>query len=114
MIERYTLPEMGAIWSETHRLEVFQEVQALAAEGWAKLGVVPADVPEAIRNAPAVTVDAMRLREEVTRHDTAAFLDVLAESVREGGEWVHYGLTASDMIDTTPPKLPPGAGRVGS
>jgi adenylosuccinate lyase len=105
MIERYTLPEMGAIWSETHRLEVFQEVQALAAEGWAKLGVVPADVPEAIRNAPPVTVEAMRQREEVTRHDIAAFLDVLAESVRKGGEWVHYGLTSSDMIDTAQAKL---------
>lgn len=100
MIERYTLPEMGAIWNATHRLEVFQEIQALAAEGWAKLGVVPADVPEAIRNAPAVSVEAMEEREEVTRHDIAAFLDVLAESVREGGEWVHYGLTSSDMIDT--------------
>lgn len=105
MIDRYTLPEMGAIWSETHRLEVFQEVQALAAEGWAKLGVVPADVPEAIRNAPPVTAAAMQEREEVTRHDIAAFLDVLAESVREGGEWVHYGLTSSDMIDTAQAKI---------
>ncbi len=104
MIERYTLPEMGAIWSQAHRLEVFQEVQALAAEGWAKLGVVPADVPEAIRNAPAVTVTAMQEREEVTLHDIAAFLDVLAESVRKGGEWVHYGLTSSDMIDTSQAK----------
>lgn len=105
MIERYTLPEMGAIWSETHRLEVFQEVQALAAEGWTKLGVVPAGVPEAIRNAPAVSVEAMHEREEVTQHDIAAFLDVLAESVSEGGEWVHYGLTSSDMIDTGQAKI---------
>lgn len=105
MIERYTLAEMGGIWSAAHRLDVFQEVQALVAEGWAKLGVVPADVPEAIRTAPAVSVEAMQQREEVTRHDIAAFLDLLAESVGKGGEWIHYGLTSSDMIDTGQAKL---------
>ena len=100
MIERYTLAEMGAIWSESRRLEVFQEVQALTAEAWAKLGVVPNHVAEAIRTAPAVDPGAMREREAITHHDVAAFVDLLAGSVSEGGEWVHYGLTSSDMIDT--------------
>ena len=100
MIERYTLPEMGAIWSDARRLEVFQEVQALTAEAWAKLGVVPNHVAEAIRTAPPVDPDEMREREAITHHDVAAFVDLLAGSVTEGGEWVHYGLTSSDMIDT--------------
>lgn len=100
MIERYTLPEMAAIWSEARRLESFQEVQALAAEGWAKLGVVPADVANAIRQAPPVDPVAMAEREAITHHDVAAFVDLLAGSIAEGGEWVHYGLTSSDMIDT--------------
>ncbi|MDH3605553.1 MAG: adenylosuccinate lyase [Acidimicrobiia bacterium] len=100
MIERYTLPEMGTIWSESRRLATYQEVQALAAEAWAKLGVVPAHVAEAIRTAPAVDPVAIREREAITQHDVAAFVDLLAGSVAEGGEWVHYGLTSSDMIDT--------------
>ncbi len=100
MIARYTLPEMGAIWSERRRLEVFQEVQALAAEAWTKLGVVPSHVAEAIRNAPPVDPEAVAEREAITHHDVAAFVDLLADSVGEGGEWVHYGLTSSDMIDT--------------
>jgi adenylosuccinate lyase len=100
MIERYTLPEMAAIWSEARRLETYQEVQALAAEGWAKLGVVPEHVADAIRNAPPVDPVAMAAREAITHHDVAAFVDLLAGSIAEGGEWVHYGLTSSDMIDT--------------
>jgi adenylosuccinate lyase len=100
MIERYTTPEMAGIWSEAHRLATFQEVQALAAEAWAKLGVVPAHVADAIREAPPVDPVAMQEREAVTHHDVAAFVDLLAINVGEGGEWVHYGLTSSDMIDT--------------
>ncbi len=100
MIERYTTPEMDSIWSEAHRLETFQEVQALAAEAWAKLGAVPAHVANAIRAAAPVDPVAMAEREAITRHDVAAFVDLLAANVGEGGEWVHYGLTSSDMIDT--------------
>lgn len=100
MIDRYTTPEMGAIWSEQRRLETFQEVQALTAEGWAKLGAVPVHVADAIRHAPPVDPVAMREREAITHHDVAAFVDLLAAGVGEGGEWVHYGLTSSDMLDT--------------
>jgi adenylosuccinate lyase len=100
MIERYTTPEMARVWSEKRRLATFQEVQALAAEAWAKLGVVPAHVGDAIRAAPPVDPEAMREREAVTHHDVAAFIDLLALNVGEGGEWIHYGLTSSDMIDT--------------
>ena len=100
MIERYTTPEMAAIWSEHHRLATFQEVQALAAEAWAKLGAVPAHVAGAIRAAPPVDPVAMAEREAITHHDVAAFVDLLAANVGDGGEWVHYGLTSSDMIDT--------------
>jgi adenylosuccinate lyase len=101
MIERYTLPAMKELWSDANRYRLFQEVQALVAEGWAKLGAIPSDVAESIRQAPALSPEAVRAREEETRHDTAAFLDLLAEAVGPGGEWVHYGLTSSDMLDTT-------------
>lgn len=100
MIERYTLPEMGRLWEDQHRLDVFKEVQALVAEGWAKLGMVPVEVAAAIRQAPSVTPEQVAEREAITRHDTAAFVDLLAASMSEGGQWVHYGLTSSDLLDT--------------
>jgi adenylosuccinate lyase len=101
VIERYSLPEMAAIWSEEHRLEIWQRIQALVAQGWVEQGVVPAAAADAIAAAPPVDPDAWRAREEETRHDVAAFVDVLAASVADGhGRWVHYGLTSSDLIDT--------------
>ena len=100
MIERYTLPEMASIWADERRWQVFQEVEALATEAWEKLGVVPVGVADRIRHAPTPSPAAIAERERVTNHDLAAFVDLLAEAVAEGGEWVHYGLTSSDVIDT--------------
>ncbi len=100
MIERYTLPEMGAIWADERRWQVFHEVETLATEAWEKLGVVPAGIADRIRHVPTPTPEAIAEREQLTDHDLAAFVDLLAEAVGEGGEWVHYGLTSSDVIDT--------------
>lgn len=100
MIERYSLPEMAAIWSEEHKLAVWKEVEALALEAWAAQGTVPPEAAAAVRAAPPVDPAAWKEREAETRHDVAAFIDVLADSVAAGGEWVHYGLTSSDVLDT--------------
>jgi adenylosuccinate lyase len=101
MIERYTLPEMGRIWSDQHKLEVWKEVETLALEGWASLGKVPAGVAEATRAAPCPTPDQVAAREETTNHDLAAFVDLLGEAAGpEAQAWVHYGLTSSDVLDT--------------
>jgi adenylosuccinate lyase len=100
MIERYSLPEMAAVWSEEHRLAAWQEVEALVVEAWVAEGVAPAEAAAAVRAAPEVDRDAWRAREGETGHDLAAFVDVLAASVGPGGEWVHYGLTSSDVLDT--------------
>lgn len=100
MIPRYTLPEMSRIWSERHKLEVWKEVETLVVEAWVEQGVAPAEAAAAVRTAPEVDPDAWKAREEVTNHDVAAFVDELADSVTMGGEWVHYGLTSSDMLDT--------------
>jgi adenylosuccinate lyase len=99
MIERYMLPEMAAIWSEEHRLELWQRIEALATEGWSATGQVPGGVADAIS---AATVDpvAWRTREAEIHHDVAAFVDVLAAAVGDAGRWVHYGLTSSDVLDT--------------
>jgi adenylosuccinate lyase len=100
MIERYSTPEMAAIWSDARKLAVWKEVETLVVEAWAELGKAPSSAAAAARHAPEVDIDAWREREQVTNHDVAAFVDLLAESVTDGGEWVHFGLTSSDVLDT--------------
>jgi len=100
MIPRYSLPEMAAVWSEERKLAVWKEVETLVAEAWSDIGVVPQEVAEALRSAPEVDPVEWKQREQVTNHDVAAFVDLLAGSVDTGGEWVHFGLTSSDVLDT--------------
>ncbi|HHC09287.1 MAG TPA: adenylosuccinate lyase [Actinobacteria bacterium] len=100
MIERYSLPEMAAVWSERRKLAVWKEVETLVVEAWVREGVAPPEAAAALRAAPEVDPEAWKERERITNHDLAAFVDLLAESVTTGGEWVHYGLTSSDVLDT--------------
>jgi adenylosuccinate lyase len=100
MIERYTRPEMGAVWSEQRKLEAWLQVELAVVDALAEQGVVPEDDAAAIRERASFTVEAVKKRERVTDHDVAAFVDVVAESVGEPGRWVHHGLTSSDVLDT--------------
>jgi len=101
VIPRYTLPEMGRLWSDEHKLATWQEVEALVAEAWEAEGVAPEGSGSAIRSALAMDPDAWKAREGVTHHDVAAFVDLLADAADEAGPWVHYGLTSSDVVDTS-------------
>jgi adenylosuccinate lyase len=96
MIERYTRPEIGAVWTDEARMTAWRDVEVAAAE--ALEGPRP-DELEAIR-AATFTLDAVKERERVTDHDVAAFVDVLAASAGPAGRWIHYGLTSSDVLDT--------------
>lgn len=100
MIPRYSRPEMTALWSEPHKLAGWKEVETLVVEAWVELGVAPEEAAAALRATGEVDLDAWRAREAVTHHDVAAFVDVLADDVAHGREWVHYGLTSSDVLDT--------------
>ncbi len=100
MIERYTRPEIGAVWSEQRKLETWLMVELAATDVLAEMGVVPADDAAEIRDRASFTVDAVKEREKVTDHDVAAFVDVVAGSVGDAGRWVHHGLTSSDVLDT--------------
>lgn len=101
MIERYTLPEMGRIWSDQRKLEAWMEVESLALEAWNTLGRVPDGVAEATRAARCPTPEEVAEREEVTNHDLAAFVDLLGDAAGPAAAgWVHYGLTSSDVLDT--------------
>ncbi|HET7121186.1 MAG TPA: adenylosuccinate lyase [Solirubrobacterales bacterium] len=100
MIPRYTRPEIGAVWTPQAKLESWLEVELAATEAWAAEGVVPEEVARDARAKASFTVEAVDEREKVTDHDVAAFVDVVADSVGEGGRWIHYGLTSSDVLDT--------------
>jgi adenylosuccinate lyase len=101
VIERYTRPEIGAVWTQQAKLETWLEVELAATEAWAAEGVVPAEVAAAARERASFTVEAVDEREKITDHDMAAFVDVVAASVGpEGAQWLHYGLTSSDVLDT--------------
>ena len=102
MIERYTLPEIGRVWSEAHKYELWCEVERLVLEAHADDGVVPADAVEPVRRAPAPTPEAVAEIEAVTQHDVIAFLSAWADNTtpREAAAYVHFGMTSSDLLDT--------------
>ncbi len=101
MIPRYSLSPMADLFTDEARYRTWLEVEILAVEAWAKLGVVPAADAAAVRERASVDPAAVEERERVTDHDVAAFVDVVQERVGPpAGAWVHYGLTSSDVVDT--------------
>ena len=105
MIERYQLPEMAGLFTDEAKLGLWLEVELLALEGWASLGVVPAEDAAACRarapRADGALVGQVAAREAVTDHDVAAFVDVVQGAIGPpAGSWVHHGLTSSDVVDT--------------
>jgi adenylosuccinate lyase len=102
LISRYTLPEMGRVWSESHKYELWCKVETLAIEAQAEAGLVPAEAVEPVRAAPPPTPEAVAEIEAVTNHDVIAFLSAWADntSPREAAAYVHFGMTSSDLLDT--------------
>ncbi|MDI6878734.1 MAG: adenylosuccinate lyase [Desulfitobacteriaceae bacterium] len=100
MIERYTLPEMGKIWTDEHRLSLWLEIEIAACEGWAALGRIPAEAVEVIREKAAFNWERVQEIEQVTQHDVLAFLTNVAENVGDEAKYIHLGLTSSDILDT--------------
>jgi adenylosuccinate lyase len=102
VIERYTLPEMGRVWSEAHKYELWCKVETLVLEAHAEAGVVPKDSVEPVRKAPPPTPEAVAEIEAVTQHDVIAFLSAWADNTepREAAAYVHFGMTSSDLLDT--------------
>jgi adenylosuccinate lyase len=105
MIPRYSPPDVAELFSDVHRFDTMLEVELLAAEGLAQMGVVPsADVAALRARRPVVDADfvaAVDERELTTNHDTAAFVDVVQSRIgMPEGAWIHYGMTSSDVVDT--------------
>ncbi len=99
MIDRYTRPEMGAIWTDEAKIRQWLAVELAVCEAWARRGRIPADAMDAIRGATC-DLDRMREIERETDHDVIAFLRAVGESVGEAARFIHLGLTSSDVVDT--------------
>ena len=100
MIERYTLPEMGAIWSQQNKFQKWLDVEIAVCEVHFEDGIIPADALEEIKTRATFTVERINEIEKTTDHDVIAFTTNLAENIGDAARFVHYGLTSSDVVDT--------------
>jgi adenylosuccinate lyase len=105
LIERYTRPEMGRIWSEENRFRQWLEVELAASEALAEIGEVPAESAAALRAHADFDVRRIQEIESEVRHDVIAFTTAVAEKMAAAGagehsRWLHYGLTSNDVVDT--------------
>ena len=100
MIERYTRPAMGKIWTLENRYAAWLEVELAVCDAWSELGRIPAEVVQVIRTKAAVDVPRILAIEESTRHDVIAFLTSLEERIGPEARFIHLGCTSSDIVDT--------------
>ena len=105
MIDRYTLPEMGRIWTEENKYRCWLQVESAASDVLAEDGVIPASAAEAIATRASFDVGRIQAIEAEVKHDIIAFTTAVAESLKAQGldaesRWLHYGLTSNDVVDT--------------
>lgn len=112
MIDRYTRPEMGQIWTLENRYRAWLAVELAVCEGWAELGRIPAEAVDVIRRKAVIDVDRIQEIERTTRHDVIAFLTSLEEKIGPEARYIHLGCTSSDIVDTANGYLFQQAGRL--
>ena len=100
MIERYTLPEMGAIWTDENRYRRWLDVELAVCEAWAKLGKIPPASLKRIKAGAGFSIERIDEIEKVVKHDVIAFLTSVNEKVGPDGRFIHLGLTSYDIVDT--------------
>ncbi|MBB6731223.1 adenylosuccinate lyase [Cohnella zeiphila] len=100
MIERYSRPEMRAIWTEENKFKAWLEVELCACEAWAELGHIPKEDTVELRKNAKFDINRIYEIEEETRHDVIAFTRAVSESLGAERKWVHYGMTSTDVVDT--------------
>src|SRR5207247_2894137 len=100
MIERYTLPEMGAVWSLENKFQKWLDVEIAVCEVHTDDGVIPRNALEEIKSKAAFSVERINEIEKTTDHDVIAFTTNLAENIGDAARYVHFGLTSSDVVDT--------------
>jgi adenylosuccinate lyase len=112
MIERYTSPRMKSLWSDQNRFQKWLDIELLACAAQANLGIIPKSALSKIRKKAKFSVERIALIEEKTKHDVVAFLTNVAENIGKEGKYVHYGMTSSDVLDTSLSLLMREAGEV--
>jgi adenylosuccinate lyase len=100
VIPRYTREKIGALWSEEHKFQTWLQVEILACEAWAELGEIPREAVQQIKERARIDPHRIEEIERETKHDVAAFVTHLEETVGEAGKYIHYGLTSYDIVDT--------------
>src|SRR4051794_40573565 len=100
MIQRYTNPDMGAIWSDRRRYETWLDVELAAADAMADAGLVPREAAAEMRAKAGFDIARIEEIEAVAQHDVIAFTTAVAEQVGPSARWLHFGMTSSDVIDT--------------
>ncbi|MBI3621989.1 MAG: adenylosuccinate lyase [Nitrospirae bacterium] len=100
MISRYTLPGMGAIWTDQHRYQLWLRVEMELCAVLAGRGVIPSRAYDTIRKRASVSAERVAAIEQTVKHDIIAFVSAVAEQVGEAGKYLHYGVTSSDILDT--------------
>jgi adenylosuccinate lyase len=101
MIDRYTRPEMAAFWTDQRKYEIWLEIEVLACEAMAEIGVLPKEDAKTIRAKAKFDLAEIQEIEKRTNHDVIAFLENVASYVGPAARWMHQGLTSSDVLDTT-------------
>lgn len=100
MIDRYTRPEMGALWSEEKQYESWLDVELAACAAWSEIGAIPPEDVETLYAEADFDVDRIHEIEKETKHDVVAFTRAVSETLGPEKKWVHYGLTSTDVVDT--------------
>ncbi len=100
LTDRYTHPEMGALWSEQKKFETWLAVEIAAAEAMAAEDIVPAEAVKEIKKKASFSIERIDAIERDIKHDVVAFTTAVAETVGEASRWIHFGLTSSDVVDT--------------
>jgi len=100
MIERYTRPRMGSIWTEENKYQKWLEVEIAVCEAWADLGKIPLQSLKQIKEKASFSVEQITEIEKVVKHDVIAFLTSVSETVGEAARYIHLGLTSYDVVDT--------------
>src|SRR3989338_1308507 len=100
VIDRYTRPEMGGIWTEENKLKYWLEVELVALEALAQYGYTPKNIPPRVRKKAGFDIADVKQIEEAVKHDIIAFLSSVAKKVGPDGRYIHFGLTSSDVLDT--------------
>ena len=101
MIPRYTNPEMGRVWSDQRKYETWLQVELASVDALVEEGIVPAADAKELRAKANFSVERIDEIEKVTQHDVIAFTTAVAECVGPEARWLHFGMTSSDVLDTT-------------